>query len=595
MHCTPPLHKLPLASTQDQSRRTVLPRSQHGWPTVLRPLIAASNLFFRKRLPFISGSPSGGCPLYSRRENSHFPTRVFDFCQLAIFSSAMIGLIHRSGANAQPNSPIAPQPAPAAVALENTLASAIAHAEKSVVAITRTPPDQPFAMLREPANDTPLKQLELLSEPSSQMPWANGLGVVIDTQGLVLTLSLLVNQTDHHTVTTPTGERFSASVKASDPRSGLAILQVDATDLSPIDFGNANNLRKGEFVIAIGNPHTIVRDGQPSASWGIISNLAQRLGSGIHLGTPGEPTKTNQSLHQLGTLIQTDAKLTFSTGGGALVNLRGELIGLTTSAATIAGHERPAGYAIPMNTTFRRVIETLKTGREVEYGLLGIGLGRPIGRIPNPKLLGIGQAASPPRGVHVQSVMPSSPAALAGLKTGDQITHIDDHPVENARQLQLLVSTLQPATITQVRYLRDEIPRQVSIELAKYPLASRAIVTEPPTTWRGIRVDYSTTAELARNEPDSVVSTPDPAGCVVVRQVLPDSPAWKAGIRPGMYVSHIGDRRVTSPKAFHQAVDAAQGRVGIHLTQPIPGKPDPKRKPGQPQADPTFPGPAVEL
>jgi S1-C subfamily serine protease len=298
----------------------------------------------------------------------------------------------------------------------------------------------------------------------------------------------------------------------------------------------------------------------------------------------------------LGTLIQTDAKLAFSTGGGALVNLRGELIGLTTSAATIAGHERPAGYAIPMNSTFRRVIDTLKEGREVEYGLIGVGLGSSTGTtiVPlDPKLHTTGKATLGPTGVPIQNVMPGSPAALAGLRIGDRITHIDDHPVENARQLQLLVGTLRPATITQVRYHRGETPRRVSIELAKYPLESRAIVTEHSPAWRGIRVDYSTTAELARNAPDAIVSTPDPAGCVVIREVLPDSPSWKAGIRPGMYISHVGDQRVTSPKAFHNAVDAAEGTVGIHLTQPVPGKLE--RKPGQPQADPLLPGSPVEL
>jgi len=551
-----------------------------------RCFFSPRNRFLVKAPSFIDTRPS---------KNTLSPTRFFGFRQPAILCSVVIGLMLGNRVTAQPTSPAAPHRAPTVVALENALTSAIARAEKSVVAITRTLPNQPFAMLEEPPGDAPLRHLERLSEPSNRLPLPDGLGVVVDRTGLILTLSLLVTETDHHTVTTTTGKRFIATVKASDPRSGLAILEVNPTDLSPIEFGNADDLRKGELVIAIGNPHTIVRDGQPSASWGIISNLAQRIGSEINLGTPDNPTKTNQSLHQLGTLIQTDAKLAFSTGGGALVNLRGELIGLTTSAATIAGHERPAGYAIPMNTTFRRVIDTLKEGREVEYGLIGVGLGSSTGTttVPlDPKLHATGKATLGPTGVPIQNVMPGSPAALAGLRIGDRITHIDDHPVENAQQLQLLVGTLRPATITQVRYRRGETPRRVSIELAKYPLESRAIVTEHSPAWRGIRVDYSTTAELVRNDPGAIVSTPDPAGCVVIREVLPDSPSWKAGIRPGMYISHVGDQRVTSPKAFRNAVDAAEGTVGIHLTQPIPGKPEPKRKP---QTDPLLPGSRVEL
>jgi S1-C subfamily serine protease len=551
-----------------------------------RCFFSPRNRFLLKAPVFIDTHPS---------KNTLSPSGFFRFRQPAVLCSVTIGLMLGNRVTAQPASPAAPNRAPTVVALENALTSAIARAEKSVVAITRTPPNQPFAMLEPPAGDAPLRHLERLSEPSNRLPLPNGLGVVVDRTGLILTLSLLVTETDQHTVTTTTGKRFTATVKASDPRSGLAILEVNPTDLPPIQFGNADDLRKGELVIAIGNPHTIVRDGQPSASWGIISNLAQRIGSEINLGTPDNPTRTNQSLHQLGTLIQTDAKLAFSTGGGALVNLRGELIGLTTSAATIAGHERPAGYAIPMNTTFRRVIDTLKEGREVEYGLIGVGLGSSTGTtiIPlDPKLHATDEATFAPTGVPIQNVMPGSPAALAGLRTGDRITHINDHPVENAQQLQLLVGTLRPATITQVRYRRGETPRRVSIELAKYPLESRAIVTEHSPAWRGIRVDYSTTAELARNAPGAIASTPDPAGCVVIREVLPDSPSWKAGIRPGMYISHVADQRVTSPKAFRNAVDAAEGTVSIHLTQPIPGKPEPKRKP---QTDPLLPGSRVEL
>lgn len=521
-------------------------------------------------------------PAYSRPKSTRSPIQFFAVCQFAFLGWVATGLPGRSATAAQPDSPPASEPPPAVVALENAIVRAISRAEKSVVAITRTPPEGTFSILKEPAADASLRHLQRSSGPSGQSPLPDGLGVILDANGLILTLSILVNETDRLTVTTTTGKRLAATVKASDPRSGLAILEVPPADLPPIAYGNADDLRKGSLVIAIGNPHTLVRDGQPSASWGIVSNLAQRIGSGIHLGTSDNPAPANQSLHQLGTLIQTDAKLTFSTGGGALVNLRGDFIGLTTSAATIAGHERPAGYAIPMNTTFRRVIDTLKEGREVEYGLLGVGLRGTTETISDPKLPKIDQATARPAGVYIQSVMPGSPAALAGLKIGDQITHIDDQPIENAPQLQFLVGTLEPATVTQVRYRRGETAGQASIALAKYPLESHAIVTTRAPVWRGIRVDYSTTGALAKKQPAAIISRPDPAGCVVIREILPDSPSWKAGIRPGMYISHVDHQRVTSPKSFHHAVDTAEGLVRIGLTQPLPGKPQPKADPSTP-------------
>ncbi|MCH2184211.1 MAG: PDZ domain-containing protein, partial [Mariniblastus sp.] len=247
-----------------------------------------------------------------------------------------------------------------------------------------------------------------------------------------------------------------------------------------------------------------------------------------------------------------------------------------------------AGYAIPINAAFGRIIDTLKDGREVEYGLLGVGLGRPIETSA--------EAALPAIGVSIESVMPGSPAALAGLKIGDQITHIDDQPIKNALQLQLLVGTLRPATVTQVRYHRGGQIGEASIALAKYPLEGHAIVTTQAPVWRGIRVDYSTTGPLAKKHPAAIVSKPDPAGCVVIREVLSDSPSWKAGLRPGMYISHVDHQRVSSPNAFHRAVNAADGRARIELTQPLPGKTQPEGNPNQLQAAPSTPsGSSVEL
>src|SRR5258705_9237173 len=155
-------------------------------------------------------------------------------------------------------------------------------------------------------------------------------------------------------------------------RGGVPPKNIAPDSFPTIRLGDAATLHKGQFVVAIGNPYAIQTDGQPTASWGIITNLARKAPSGTNLNdAPGPADDYRTTLHHLGTLIQTDAKLGFTAAGGALLNLRGELIGLTTTAATIAGHEQPAGYAIPINAATRRIIETLKQGREVEYGMFG--------------------------------------------------------------------------------------------------------------------------------------------------------------------------------------------------------------------------------
>src|SRR5262249_8580139 len=257
------------------------------------------------------------------------------------------------------------------------------------VAIGRTPPQQ-LAGTNDRDTFAPFRD----NASSENAPLTVGAGVIIDRSGLILTHYLAVHEGDQHTVTTIDRTTYAATIRAADPRSGLAVLAVDpkarplqragvqlraaAPDSFPaIKLGDAPTVRKGQFVIAIGNPFAIQSDGQPTASWGIVTNLARKAPAGTNLNdAPGPAGDYRTTLHHLGTLIQTDAKLGFSASGGALLHLRGELIGLTTNAATIAGHEQPAGYAIPINAATRRIIDTLKQGREVEYGMLGVGFGQ---------------------------------------------------------------------------------------------------------------------------------------------------------------------------------------------------------------------------
>ena len=137
-------------------------------------------------------------------------------------------------------------------------------------------------------------------------------------------------------------------------------------------------------------------------------------------------------MHHFGTLIQTDAKLNMGTSGGPLLNLKGEMVGLCVALAAAAGYETSAGYAIPVDATFRRVLNTLKEGREVEYGFLGI---RPANLQPGEVLAGL-------HGMRVEWVVPGTPAARFGLKPDDIITNVDRTPLYDADGLVLEVGKL---------------------------------------------------------------------------------------------------------------------------------------------------------
>ncbi len=451
-------------------------------------------------------------------------------------------------------------------AFDIALAELIQRCEKSVVAISRQPPANGSrgALLIQPRNDPfgDLRTIQSLQQPAS----AVGSGIVIDEAGLIVTQYLVVNPGDRHTVTTIGGDQHAAEIRAADPRSGLAVLSVQGAALQPLAVGKAESLRKGSSVVAIGNPHAVISDGQPTASYGRVTNIAQKASPQVNLNNAKDDRRGDYrtTLHHFGSLIQTDAQLGWNANGGALVNMRGELIGLTTTVSVIAGHEQPAGYAIPFSPAFRRILQTLKQGREVEYGLLGVSF-----------------SASPPssgtrvaQGIVVQQAYAGGPASRAGLQARDAITRIAGQPVPNPDRLQLLVGSQPPGAVVAVDYSRNGASKQTEVVLGKYYTAGEKVVTVPASTWRGMRVDYATAVPPELLASASRQGLIDPAGCVVVADVDPESLSWKQGIRPGVFISHVAGTRVGSPAEFWTALEEVgaagpDGSASLRFTQPL--------------------------
>src|SRR5262249_18786288 len=146
---------------------------------------------------------------------------------------------------------------------------------------------------------------------------------------------------------------YDAKVKAADPRSDLALLEIaegsERGEFVPVRWGSSAKLRRGHFVITLGNPYAIARDGEVCAGLGIVSNLARKAAP---VSGESNPRASKPTLHHFGTLVQTDAKLPLGTSGGALLNLDGEMVGLTTAMAAGAGYDQAAGYAIPVDEAF---------------------------------------------------------------------------------------------------------------------------------------------------------------------------------------------------------------------------------------------------
>lgn len=435
--------------------------------------------------------------------------------------------------------------------LDRVVGRAIDRAERSVVSIARRSRAQAIAQGREdtrppfpPGKPSPLATDDPRSPDFVANEWATG--IVIDRSGLVLTVSHILGDSpreDDFVIVTVDRKVFHMTVRGSDARSDLAVLALRPSqprgedDFIPAVLGDTATLRKGQTVVTLGNPYGIARDGEASASRGIVSNLRRKAGSAP---MPAD----EKTLHHFGTLIQTDAKLNFGTSGGALINLRGEIVGLTVSQAAGAGYEQAAGYAIPIDQAFLRIIERLRRGEEVEYGLLGI-------------TGGAGHLASV-KGVPVNSMISDGPAARAGLQMDDVITEIDGEPVADFDELCMRIGTLPPETAVRLTLSRAGQVLRKRVVIAKYPLKLPQIVTERPPAWRGLRVDYKST--LVESGAMSL-----PLTGVAAREVSESSAAWNAGLRPGAVITHVADLPVDTPADFRQAIAEQAGPVRLSV------------------------------
>jgi len=279
---------------------------------------------------------------------------------------------------------------PAWVSLQRAVERAIERAEPSVVAVARVRRQAARALGAPLDSFWPAFQPPLDVNGPDFVPNEFGSGVVLRSDSDPPELLVLTNYhvvvassppgpgvEDHILVRWSRSPYVSAEIVAADRRSDLAVLRpklkqasTAAARLKPATLADASQLRKGQFVVVLGNPYMIARDGSPSASLGIISNFSRFPAAPREDTFPYAPYR--DTLAHLGLLLHVDTRLEVGTSGGALVNLKGELIGLTTSLAALEGYEKSAGFAIPLTPQVQRVIRSLMHGLEPEYGFLGI-------------------------------------------------------------------------------------------------------------------------------------------------------------------------------------------------------------------------------
>ena len=407
-----------------------------------------------------------------------------------------------------------------------------------------------------------------LSDPNN-VPESYGSGIVLDArEGLILTLAHVVRNATKIYVRLPGGRGSWADIHASDPRSDLAILRLidRVPNLKALGLGDGGKLRKGDFLLSLSNPFAVgVRDGSPSASWGMVGNLRRRA-TGIRSDVPSGERNARVPLYCFNTLIQTDTRLNLGCSGGALLNLQGELVGLTSSLAGIAGGETPGGFGVPLDAGMRRIIATLLRGEEVEYGFLGVILMEadlvPEGFVRIKRLVRGGPAER--AGMRGPAFREFPPQGRFGEEAGDFILSINGTPVHSNDDLFLVVGMhLAGSTVRVEAADKPDGPRRIcSVTLAKFPslakdsLLGPLIASKRPLPRAGLYVDWtSTVVKLSKLIPEGVV----------IREVLPGSAAEKARLQPDTIITKVGSQKVTNPAEFYRALEKADGPVELTL------------------------------
>lgn len=448
---------------------------------------------------------------------------------------------------------------------EPEILSVVGRAEASLVAIARVPQG------RKPNDRSAFNPLEFDRQsfpgaiPSIDpdfVPNFVGSGIIISDDGFIVTCAHVLDdplRNDYYVwlnkkIYPTKAGGTSATVFASDPFSDLAVLKIDCNGLVPAEFDHSPNLRVGQSVIAIGNPEGIAAYGKAKVSHGFISALSRFA--------PQESDGTNEarplSLHHYGTLIQTDERIRHGASGGALLNRKGKVVGLTTALAAQAGLDRPAGLAIAVNHTFLRIVNSLKKGKLPEFGFLGI---QPDDANTD------GQEIS---GARISLVLPGLPGDKAGLRENDIITKIGKTAIRNRNDLFRELSLLSPGESVEIYVSRSsqaQRPIRLTAHVSKKATGAPGYQLHSPTDWRGMAVEYVTVILTNRARGGFFNQQPSQIPPVAVLSVTPNTPAWSAGIRPGCGLRSVNGIAIESPEQFRNLVSTIDGPVEMTVVQ----------------------------
>lgn len=351
-----------------------------------------------------------------------------------------------------------------------------------------------------------------------------GSGVIIDAKkGYVVTNNHVVENADEITVKLKDGRELKAKKLGADDQSDIALLKIDPDNLTALAIADSDEIRVGDYAIAIGNPFGLSQ----TVTSGIVSALGR---SGLNIGGYED-------------FIQTDAAINRGNSGGALVNLRGELIGINTAIFGPNGGNVGIGFAIPSNM-MKSLVDQIAEFGEVRRGLLGI-LGSDVDA-------GLAEAMESKinKGAFVSEVQPETAAEKAGLQAGDIITAVNGRKITSFRELAARISSMGAGAEVELTILRKGDTEQLSVVLDD-ATASKITASQIHPALEG--------AELTNGE--------DAAGNagVEVAELERGSAAARIGLQPEDVIVGVNRTRTTTISEFRSALEEAQGVIALNV------------------------------
>lgn len=416
----------------------------------------------------------------------------------------------------------------------------VASAEVVTPAVVHITSQISFTQSQGRGNSDPLQEFFGLPSPDGNNQRApqgmsSGSGVIISPDGYIVTNNHVVENATKVDISLDNNKRYVAKVIGTDPTTDLALLKIEGNNLPFVKFGDSDQTKIGEWVLAVGNPFNL----NSTVTAGIISAKARNIN-----------ILQDENNMQIESFLQTDAVVNPGNSGGALVNLAGELIGINTAIATRTGTFSGYSFAVP-STLVKKVMDDLMKYGTVQRGLLGVtiqSVSPELGAYLN-KDFGVDQ------GVYVSGVNENSGGAEAGLKEGDIIVGVDGKSTKNVSNLQEMVARKRPGDQVEVEYLRDGKTYKTKATLKNFDGDTKIVKKEAPKTYEfggmvfeGLKSQLKEALRLDGGAMISVVGESE----------------WKdAGARPGFIItSIISDEGRIRIKSVEQLLEVLNDKSG---------------------------------